>query len=286
MFTGTFEYRAPRSLDEAIGLLRDNPDDAKILAGGHSLLPLMKLRFAEPKILVDIGKIPDLAYIREEGDEIAIGARTTHAMVEQSDLLRSKCNLLANTAGQIADVQVRNRGTIGGSLSHADPGADIPAACQALDAEVVVVGPNGERRIPVDDLCIDILTTSLQPTEIVREVRVKTPPAGSGAAYWKLPNQASHFAIVGVAVLIRDAGQGDVAIGVTGLGSKAYRATAAEDVLRGRSVTADTIREAAGRVAEGTEALGDLHASAEYRAHLAGVMAERALNHALSQTRG
>src|SRR5918912_292288 len=160
MYPAAFDYYAPRSLDEAVRLLRDNADNTKVLAGGHSLLPLMKLRFAEPKVIVDIGKIPDLAYIREEGDEIAIGARTTHTMVEQSALLQAKCPLLSTTAEQIADVQVRNRGTIGGSLTHADPSADLPAACLALDAEVVVVGPNGERRIPVSDLLVDLLTTS------------------------------------------------------------------------------------------------------------------------------
>ena len=283
MYPPAFEYHAPRSLDEAVRLLRDNTDGAKVLAGGHSLLPLMKLRFAEPQILVDIGKIPDLAYIREEGAQIAIGAMTTHNTIEKSELLRSRCPLLAETAGSIADLQVRNRGTIGGSLSHADPGADLPAACLALDAELVVVGPNGERRVPISDFLVDILTTSLEATEIVREIRVPTPPAGHGAAYAKAANKASHFAIVGAAALVRSKADGDVAIGITGMASKAFRATAVEEALRGQALTADMIREAAGRAAEGGEPQGDLHASAEYRRHLAGVMTRRALEQALSR---
>lgn len=283
MYPPAFDYRAPQSLAEAVQLLQANADNAKVLAGGHSLLPLMKLRLAEPGLLIDIGKIPNLAYIREEGNEIAIGARSTHTMLDKSALLREKCPLLADTAEQIADVQVRNRGTIGGSLSHADPGADLPAACLALDARLVVVGPNGERQVPIGDFLVDILTTSLEPNEIVREIRVPTPPHGHTYAYWKAPNQASHFALAGVAVLVRSAANGDVALGVTGVGSKAYRATAAEQILRGRPLTGDTIREASAHVADGVEALGDLHASPDYRRHLATVMARRGLEHALSQ---
>lgn len=283
MYPATFEYHAPRTLDEAVRLLQSNNGDAKVLSGGHSLIPLMKLRLAEPKVIVDIGKIPDLAYIREEGDQIAIGARTTHAQIEKSDLLWSKCPLLADTADQIADVQVRSRGTIGGSLSHADPGADLPAACLVLDAELVIVGPNGERRTTVSDFIVDLLTTTLAPDEIVREIRIKTPPAGHGSSYWKLGNKASHFAIVGVAAVVRSRSSGDVSLGITGLASKAFRATAVENTLRGQALTPESIRSAAAHAADGVEPLSDIHGSAEYRRHLATVITQRAIELALTR---
>src|ERR1044071_7325632 len=205
MIPTQFDYLTPATLDEAVSLLTQHADDAKILAGGHSLIPAMKLRLAMPQILVDIGRIKDLSYIREEGGQIRIGAMTTHYQLESSDRLREICPILPECAAQIGDVQVRNKGTIGGSLAHSDPAADWPATILALRADLVAVSANGERVIKADDFFVDMLTTALEPGEILREIRI-TPPSGSyGQAYLKVAQPASGFAVVGVAVnLTRD----------------------------------------------------------------------------------
>jgi carbon-monoxide dehydrogenase medium subunit len=280
MIPAQFDYLAPQTLDEAVRLLGEHADEAKILAGGHSLIPAMKLRLAMPQILIDLGRIRDLSYIREEGDQIRIGAMTTYYEIESSERLREICPLLPETAAQIGDVQVRNKGTIGGSLAHSDPAADLPAAIIALGAEMVAVGANGERVIKADDFFVDLMTTALEPGEILREIRVPVPESGSLQAYAKMPQPASGFAVVGVAVNItRD--QGGVCraagIGVTGVASKAYRATASENVLVGKSLDEQAIDAAAAAITDGVSVNGDLFASEEFRKHLAEVYARRAL---------
>ena len=200
MIPAQFDYKAPATLDEAVALLASDLDGAKVLAGGHSLIPAMKLRLAQPQLLVDIARIKSLAYIREEGDQILIGATTTHYQLESSDLLKQICPLLPECAKSIGDVQVRNKGTIGGSIAHSDPAGDWPAAVLALDADLVLVGPNGERTVKAEDFFVDLLTTDLQPGEILREIRIKKPSGRFGQAYQKVPHPASGFAVVGVAV--------------------------------------------------------------------------------------
>src|SRR6266853_3813268 len=183
MIPASFDYLAPKTIDEAVGLLAQHADEAKILAGGHSLIPAMKLRLAQPQLLIDIGRLTDLAYIREEDDQIRIGALTTHYQLESSDRLKQICPLLPQCAASIGDVQVRNKGTIGGSLAHSDPAGDWPAAIIALRAEIVAVAQSGERVIKADEFFVDLLTTALEPTEILREIRIKTPGGRYGQAY-------------------------------------------------------------------------------------------------------
>jgi carbon-monoxide dehydrogenase medium subunit len=288
MIPAQFDYLTPASLDEAVSLLAQHSDDAKILAGGHSLIPAMKLRLAMPQVLIDIGRIKDLAYIKEEGGQIRIGAMTTHHQLESSDRLRDVCPLLPETAASIGDVQVRNRGTIGGSLAHADPAADWPAAIIALAGEMVAVGAGGERVIRADDFFVDMLTTALEPGEILREIRIPVPGDRFGHAYVKVAQPASGFAVVGVAVnLVRDQGGAcqSASIGVTGVASKAYRAGAVENALTGSTLDAQAIAGAAAQVAEGVTINGDLYASEEYRRHLAQVYTRRAIELAASRAK-
>ena len=283
MIPQNFEYTAARTIDEAIAAVAAG---AKPLAGGMSLIPMMKLRLASPERVVDIGRIKELNYIREAADGIHIGAATTHFDVESSGLVRGKCPLLAETASHIGDVQVRNMGTIGGSVAHADPSADYPAALQALEAKFVLKGAKAERTIGVADFFVDTFATALHEGEMIREVIVPVEPQGVGTSYQKMVQPASGFAIVGVAArLARSGGKiSMVRIGVTGLAGKSYRATAAENALNGKSGSAAEIQNAAALVAEGVDANSDLHASAEYRKHLAVVYAARALLAALART--
>jgi aerobic carbon-monoxide dehydrogenase medium subunit len=288
MIPSNFEYFAPKSVQEVLGLLTKYPDEAKVLAGGHSLLPQMKLRLAAPKYLVDIGRIAGLSYIKEEGGQLLIGAMTTHYALESSTLLKEKCPLLANTAAEIGDVQVRNRGTIGGSLAHADPAADWPAAILALDGEVRLLSSAGERSLKAEDFFVDMLSTALQPNELLTEIRIPRLPAPGGSAYLKMHQRASGFAIVGVAVqLSLDSAQicQQLGIGITGVGSKPYRARSVENELKGKKLEAPTIAKAALKAAEGVDALSDLHASSEYRSHLASVFTRRALEAALAKVK-
>ncbi|HEX5732787.1 MAG TPA: xanthine dehydrogenase family protein subunit M [Blastocatellia bacterium] len=288
MIPAQFDYLSPQTLDEAVRLLGEHTDEAKILAGGHSLIPAMKLRLAMPQILIDLGRIRDLSYIREEGDQIRIGAMTTYYEIESSERLREICPLLPETAAQIGDVQVRNKGTIGGSLAHSDPAADLPAAIIALGAEMVAVGANGERVIKADDFFVDLMTTALDAGEILREIRITAPKQGSGQAYLKMPQPASGFAVVGVAVtLTRDQGGAcqSAGVGVTGVASKAYRATGAEAALVGSSLDEQAINAAAATISDGVSLNGDLFASAEFRKHLAEVYARRAIQAAASRAK-
>jgi carbon-monoxide dehydrogenase medium subunit len=259
---------------------------AKPLAGGMSLIPMMKLRLAAPEHLVDLGRIKELGYIREAGGAIHIGATTTHHEIESSAILKDKCPLLAETAANIGDVQVRNRGTIGGSIAHADPSADYPAGLQALEAKIVLKGVKSERTVSAADFFVDTFTTSIEPGEIIREVIVPVEDSGAGTSYQKLVQPASGFAIVGVAVRIKKAG-GKIAIariGVTGLSNCSYRAAAAEKALEGTSGTAADIERAAALVVQGADANADLYASADYRRHVATVYAKRAIAAAMGRT--
>ncbi len=278
MIASSFDYTAPETLSDALKALSDDPE-AKVLAGGQSLIPIMKLRLAAPTQVVDLGGIADLHFIVEEGGVIRVGSMTTHEQVEHSDLLREKCPMLAAAAAGIGDVQVRNRGTIGGAVAHADPAADYPAALQALEASVKVVGSGGERIVAIDDFIVDALTTALEPGEIVTEIQVPAESAGVGTAYETIVQPASGYAVVGAAARIGVSG-GTISfarIGMTGVGSKAYRASAVESALEGQPANDDTYRAAAQSAAAGVDALEDLHASAEYRAHLATVFARRAI---------
>jgi carbon-monoxide dehydrogenase medium subunit len=280
MIPTAFDYNAPTTLDEALSLLSANPDGAKVLAGGHSLIPAMKLRLAQPEMLVDITRIKNLSYIREENGQILIGATTTHYELESSSLLQTICPLIPACAASIGDVQVRNKGTIGGSLAHSDPAGDWPAAAIALNAELVLVGPVGERLVKADDFFVDLLTTALEPGEILREIRIKKPAGRFGQAYQKVPHPASGFAVVGIAVnLTLDAsGKCDSAsLGVTGVGSKAYRPNASEKSLTGTNLDEQSIATAASHVCDGVDANSDLYASSEYRCHLAQVHTRRAI---------
>ncbi len=285
MIPQTFEYSAPKSLDEALGLLAQG---AKPLAGGMSLIPMMKLRLAAPDRVVDLGRLKELNYIREESGTIHIGATATHHDVENSPQLRGKCPLLAETAANIGDPMVRNMGTIGGSVAHADPAADYPAALQALEAKFVLRGSKSERTVTAADFFVDAFTTALAPGEIVREVIVPLEDSGAGVSYKKMAQPASGFAIVGVAVRVKKSG-GKITmarIGVTGLSGRAFRATAAEKALEGKAGSAAEIQQAAALVTQvqGTDVNSDLHASSDYRRHLATVYAARAISAALSRT--
>jgi len=283
MIPAVFEYRAPTTIDEALSLLAANSDEAKILAGGHSLIPAMKLRLAQPGMLVDIGRIKDLAYIREQGDHIAIGAMTTHYQIESSALLKKICPLLPDCASHIGDVQVRNKGTIGGSVAHSDPAGDWPAAIIALNAQMVAVGANGERTINADDFFVDLLTTALTPGEILREIRVPKPSGRFVHSYQKVRHPASGFAVVGIAVAIKLAAEGTcetASVGVTGVASKAYRAATVEAALKGQQLNDQTIAQAAAHATDGVDANSDLYASEDYRRHLAQVFTKRAIHQA------
>ncbi|HMH42321.1 MAG TPA: xanthine dehydrogenase family protein subunit M [Pyrinomonadaceae bacterium] len=284
MIAGQFDYKRANTLDEALTLLAQN-EDAKILAGGHSLIPAMKLRLMQPPLLIDIGRIKDLAYIREEDGQIRIGAATTHYQTESSDLLKTICPLLPECASHIGDVQVRNKGTIGGSVAHSDPAGDWPAAIIALNADLVAVGKNGERTIKAGDFFVDLLTTALEAGEILREIRIDKTNCSSAQAYVKMHHPASGFAVVGVAanLSMKDGKCERASIGITGVSAKAYRASAVESALNGAALNDETIANAAAHAADGVDINGDLFASADYRRHLAAVYTKRAIESALGR---
>ena len=284
MVSATFDYHAPSTLDDALSLLGDD-GDAKILAGGHSLIPMMKQRLAEPDALIDLGKIDGLSYVNETDGGIAIGAMTTYYDIINSAAVQANAPALAEAADMVADPQVRNMGTIGGSLAHSDPAADLPAVMLALGAEMVASSSGGSRAISADDFFVDLFTTALDPNEILTEIRIPSQGANSGAAYAKMANKASHYAIVGVAASVTVEGGSVTAarIGVTGSGASATRASDSEARLIGSAGDADAIRSAAGRAANGIEMNEDIHASAEYREHLTKVFALRAITAAVQR---
>jgi len=280
MIPATFDYFRPHTLDEALSLLGKH-EDAKVLAGGHSLIPAMKLRLAQPKTIIDIGRLADLSYLREQDGRIAIGALATHYEIESSPLLRDQCPLLSEVAPQIGDVQVRNRGTLGGSLVHADPASDWPAAILALEAELTIAGANGRRTISAIDFFVEMMQTAVQPNEILCEIRV--PTTGRSVAYVKSAQKASGFAIAGVAAVV-DKARRTAVIGISGVAAKPYRAAAVERALAGNALTLEAVPAAAAKAAENVDPLGDIHASAEFRVQLAQINTRRALELALSRT--
>jgi carbon-monoxide dehydrogenase medium subunit len=270
-----FDYAVPSTLQEALQLLSEHADDAKVLAGGHSLIPIMKLRLAQPGLLIDIGRIGELRGISQEGQRLRIGAMTTHAEIAASSLVTQSAPALAQAAHEIGDRQVRARGTIGGSLAHSDPAADLPAVMLALDAQMVVRSATGERTIPAEAFFVGLLETALAPDEIMTAVTVAVMPR---SAYVKFPNPASHYAITGVCAAVQGNGSVTTArIGVTGAAPMAYRAMAAEAALAGKGLSPESIAAAAGAAYDGRELLGDIHASSEYRAALIEVLTRRAL---------
>jgi carbon-monoxide dehydrogenase medium subunit len=280
MNPSAFAYERAETVQQAVALLSQHGEGAKLIAGGHSLLPIMKLRLAEPERLIDIGRIDALQGVSQVGDEIVIGALTTHQQVATDERIRKHIPLLAATAEVVGDRQVRNRGTIGGALAHADAAADYPASILALDATIVAEGPNGERRIPASDFFVDFLTTALGPTEVLREIRVANPGPGYGWSYQKLANQASGYAIVGVAALLTLDANGtvaDVRVGVTGAAPVAWRAIATEEALRDKKLDQTTVAAAADLVDGDVEFLDDLHGSAEYRRRVTRGLTRRAI---------
>jgi carbon-monoxide dehydrogenase medium subunit len=286
MFPASFEYHRASSVKDAVAMLQRYGEEGKILAGGHSLVPMLKLRLAQPAHLIDIGGIRDLAAIREEGGKVIVGGLATHFAVETSDVVRTKLGLLSECAAEIGDVQVRNRGTLGGSLAHADPAADYPAAVLALEGEIRVEGAAGSRTIKAEDFFLDLMTTAVQPGEILTQVAFAPIPAATGFAYLKHRQPASGFAMVGVAAVVTLDKSGNVSrarIGVTGLGPKPFRAKAVEAALQGRSPA--QAGEAASHAADGIDALSDIHASAEFRAELARVYTRRAIEAAAARAK-
>lgn len=284
MFPSQFEYHRPSTVEEAVRLLQGDPD-AKILAGGHSLIPAMKLRLAAPSALVDLNHIDSLRSISVNGD-IRIGAMATYEQLYEADNLKGVLPILRETIYQLGDRQVQARGTFGGALAHSDPGADLTAVALALDASVTAVGPNGPRTMPVSELFVDLLTTSLAPDEVLTEIQIPRPAGRTGMAYAKHRHPASGYAVVGVAVVVTVGDDGNVTaarIAVTGATSKAERATAAEQKLPGLPLTADNIASAAAVAADGLDLNGDHYASADYRRHLVTVYAKRALEQAAGQ---
>lgn len=289
MYPASFEYHAPRSVKEAIGLLGKLKDDAKLLAGGHSLVPMMKLRLAQPKHLIDLRKVPGLSGIKQEGNALVLGAMTTHWEVESSSVVKSKLPVLAEVAGVIGDPAVRNKGTVGGSVAHADPAADWPAAMIALGAEFVCEGPRGKRTVKVDDWFKGLMTTAVKENEILVAIRVPVPAAGSGAAYMKFPHPASRFAVVGVAAVVtldKQTTCASAGVAVTGAGTKAVRAKGVEAALRGKKLDAAAIEAAAQKAAEGVDVQADLQGSVEYKSHLCRVFAKRAITEAVKRAGG
>ena len=279
MYPAQFDYHTPGTVREALDLLGRYKDDAKLLAGGHSLIPAMRFRLAQPKHLVDLRKVPGLSGIKEEGGMLVIGALATHYAIESSALVKSKCPVLAATAGMIGDPMVRNMGTIGGSLAHADPAADYPATIIACGAEMVAEGPKGKRTIKADDFFKGLLTTALSADEILTEVRVPVCGPKVGCAYLKFPHPASRFAVVGVAaVLTVDGGKVTKAgVGITGAGTKAVRAKGVEAGLQGKALDAAAIQAAADKAPDGVDVQADLQGSEEYKRHLLKVFARRSI---------
>jgi aerobic carbon-monoxide dehydrogenase medium subunit len=304
-----FDYHPAASVDEAIALLQQYGDDAKLLAGGHSLLPTMKLRLAQPAHLIDLGKISELSYIRDDGDAIAVGAMTRYVDIERSDLIKQHFALLPEGVDLIGDQQVRNWGTIGGSIAHSDPAADTPGMVLALKADIVAKGPNGVRTIKADDFFMDLMQTALQPDEIITEIRFPKLPAHSGSAYTKLANRASHYAVVGCAAVMTfdDDTCTAASVVITGASVKPSRAHAVEaalvgkkreggteggiagllhrvgDAIGGHKLDEDAIADAASVAADGLELVSDIHGSKEYRSEMCAVLARRAITAAVER---
>lgn len=277
MIPASFDYEVAESPEHAIGLLGER-EDAKLLAGGHSLLPAMKLRLARPALLVDVGRLSELAYVRDATDHLAIGALTRHCDVAADALLREHCRIVAHTAGQVGDPQVRHRGTIGGSLAHGDPASDLPAVILALDADLVVRGTGGERTVAASEFFAGVFQTAVGPAEMLVEIRVPKLEPSTGWSYTKLTRRAQDWATVAVAAVVTkgNGSPGKASIGLTNMGGTPLRATAAEDAYAGGA----SIEEASSLAADGTDPASDHAASSDFRRHLARVLTRRALEEA------
>jgi carbon-monoxide dehydrogenase medium subunit len=289
MIPSAFDYHAPATLAEAVALLTQYRDTAKVLSGGQSLLPMLKLRLGQAGHLVDIGRIPGLEYIKEDGGMLRIGGCTRESALEDSEIVRTRYPILLDTAKVIADPLVRNRATVGGNLAHGDPGNDHPATMLALGAQVVAVGPKGERVIPVDKFFVGLFATALQPDEILTEVRIPAPPPRSGGAYVKLERKVGDYATAAVAAQVTLAASGTVeraGIGLTNAGPTPIKASAAEAYLRGKKPDAATIGETARLAAQATSPTADRRGAVEYKREMARVMATRALKKALERAGG
>jgi len=284
-----FTYHKPTTVAEAVALLTQYDDDgAKLIAGGHSLLPVMKLRLAEPAHLIDLSTATDdvLRAVTLEGDTLRLGALVTHRTLERDPTIRANAPLLAEMAGHVGDQQVRARGTLGGTVAHADPAADYPAGLIVLDATIVAQGTDGTREIPVDQFFLGLLTTALSPDEIITEIRFPVAPAGTGVSYQKVANQASGYAVIGVAAQITVAADGtasDVRIGVTGATGQAFRATSVEQALTGKAIDDTSVTAALPGVTDGIDFLEDLSASADYRKRLVRGLIKRAVLEAVTR---
>ncbi len=283
MIPVAFDYEVAESVDHAIELLGQHGEDAKLIAGGHSLIPLMRLRLAAPSVLIDLDRLEDLRYVRDEGDHLAIGALTRHRDVYNNELVQEHCGIIGHTAGLLGDPSVQHRGTLGGTLAHGDPAGDMPAVISALEGTLVIQGPNGERTVSASDFFQDYLFTDLEPDEVVKEVRVPKLGPNTGWSYMKFSRRSQDWAIVGVAAVVEKSnGNIDSArIGLTSMGSTPIRASAVEEALSGASP--DGVAEAANSADEGTEPTTDDAASAEFRKHLARVWTRRAVEEALNR---
>jgi carbon-monoxide dehydrogenase medium subunit len=289
MIPASFDYQAPRTLSEAIGLLAKHGEGAKVLSGGQSLLPLLKLRLGSAGLLVDIGRIPGLEYIKEDGGFLKIGGRTRESALEASDLVRKKYPILSDTAAVIADPLVRNLATVGGNLAHGDPANDHPATMLALGAQVVATGPKGERTIPIEKFFTGLFETALARDEILTEIRIPAPPAGSGGAYMKLERKVGDFATAGAAAQLTLGKGGDVeriGIGLTNAGMTPVKAEAAESFLKGKKPEASAIAEAARLAAQAASPEADRRGSVEYKRDMARVLTARALQKAVARAKG
>jgi carbon-monoxide dehydrogenase medium subunit len=288
MLPASFGYVAAHSVEEALELLVKHGDEAKLLAGGHSLIPAMKLRLASPRYLIDLGSVPGLRGVRIDGESLAIGALTVHADIAASDLVRKQLPGLADAASMIGDVQVRNRGTVGGSVAHADPAADLPVILTALNASFVLQSASGNRTVGAEDFFIDFYTTAIAANEVLTEIRVPLPPSSAGTAYAKLPHPASGYVVVSAGVLIhrQPSGQCESArIAIGGMGSNPIRATATEAALQGQPLTPDVIARAAAKAADGADPDDDSYASADYKRQVATVYARRAIEAAVERAK-
>jgi len=287
MFPANFAYVAARSVENALELMAKHGEDGKLLAGGHSLIPAMKLRLSSPKVLIDLGTVPELRGIKLDGNALVIGALTVHADVAAAELVRRHLPGLADAANVIGDLQVRNRGTIGGSCAHADPAADLPVILAALDAAFTVRSAACARSIKADEFFTDFYTTAMNPDEVLTEVRVPIPPTGSGTAYVKLPHPASGYVVVSAGALINRQSSGSCAsarVFLGGLGSGPTRAVATEIELTGKPLTPQIIAAAAAKAAEETDPLEDSYADADYKRHVATVYARKAIEAAVQRT--
>lgn len=283
MIPMSFDYEVAESVDHAIELLGQHGEDSKLIAGGHSLIPLMRLRLAAPTVLIDLGRLDDLRYVRDDGDHLAVGAMTRHRDLLYNDLVREHCGILGYTAGLLGDPSVQHRGTLGGTLSHGDASGDMPSVITALEGELVVKGPDGERTIKATDFFQDFLMTALELQEVVTEIRVPKLGSNTGWSYKKFSRRSQDWAIVGVAAVVEksNGGIGSARIGLTSMGSTPIRATAVEEALSGASP--DAVAEASQSADEGTSPATDDAASAEFRRHLARVWTRRAVEEALNR---